>query len=325
MRACRSAWDLNHLLNEENVKQIVTCVLVLGLLGSAIVAREQTSAPARVRAVVEEGAPVTIARAKQYDISSRINGQRYRIMVATPYMGDPAVAYPVLYVLDGSVYFGTAAETLTRQSFLKTVAPAIVVGVGYPTDDQQEMTRRRAIDLTPSVSKGPNFVGGSGGGDAFLRVLEEEVKPFVAERYKVDRAKQIIWGQSLGGLIVLRAMFRNPTAFSTYVLSSPSIFFNKREVLGDEEAFSKRARAGELHLKVLVTSAGDEQYRGDDPQRLAAAADTRMVDNASELAARLKALNPQNITVERIIFEGEIHNTVPQASLSRALRFALPQ
>lgn len=308
--------------------QRLTCVVIIvGLLGSATVAKQQaTTAAGLASTVPQDGAPITIARAKQYDITSRINGQRYRIMVATPYMGDPAVAYPVLYVLDGNVYFGTAAETLTRQSFSRTVSPAIVVGVGYPTDDQQEMSRRRNVDLTPFVAKGSTFVGeGSGGGDAFLRVLEEEVKPLIAERYNIDRTKQIIWGQSLGGLTVLRALFRNPTAFSTYILSSPSIFFNNREVLLDEQAFARRAKAGELHSKVLVTSAGDEQYRGDDPKLLAQAANTRMVDNASELAARLKALNPQNITVGRVIFEGEIHNTVPQASLSRALRFALAQ
>lgn len=95
-------------------------------------------------------------------------------------------------------------------------------------------------------------------------------------------------------------------------------------MLADEEAFSKRAKAGELHLKVLVISAADEQYRGDDPKLLAA--DTaRMVDNASELAARIGALHPKNITVVRTIFAGESHNTVRQASLSRALRFALPR
>jgi len=271
---------------------------------------------------VTDGAPVTIARARQYDITSRINGQTYRIMVATPFMADPRLAYPTLYVLDGNAYFATATETLTRQSVLKTVAPGIVVGVGYPTDDPQEVNRRRAFDMTPSASRDPKNAGLNGGGDIFLRVLEEEVKPFVKARYKVDSARQIIWGQSLGGLIILRSLFRNPTAFSTYILSSPSIWWNNREVLADEEAFSKRAIAGEIHLKLLVTSAGDEQYRGTDPKLLAA--DGRQVDNASELAARIGALHPRNITVVRTIFAGEIHNTVPQASLSRALRFALP-
>jgi hypothetical protein len=303
--------------------RIVACLLILGLFETGIFAQQQVDLPAPPKAVQLEGAPVMLARAKQFDVTSRINGQTYRVMVSTPYMADPAIAYPVLYVLDGNAYFGTATETLTRQFFLGTVAPAIVVGVGYPTDDQQEMIRRRNVDLTPSVSKAPDFSGMSGGGDTFLRVIEEELKPFVEARYKVDRAQQIIWGQSLGGLIVLRALFRNPTAYSTYVLSCPSIWWNDREILGDEKAFSKRASAGDLHLKVLVTSAGDGQYRGDDPQRRAA--DNCMVDNASELAARLMALRPENIIVKHTIFEGERHSTVPQASLSRTMRFALPR
>ena len=71
----------------------------------------------------EEGAPVTIPRAKQFDITSRINGRRYRIMVATPFNADPAIAYLVLYVLDGNQYFGTATEALTRQSELNPSLP----------------------------------------------------------------------------------------------------------------------------------------------------------------------------------------------------------
>ena len=48
-----------------------------------------------------------------------------------------------------------------------------------------------------------------------------------------------------------------------------------------------------------------------------------MVDNASELAARLAALNPQRITVVRTIFDDEVHITAGPASLSRGVRFAL--
>ena len=96
---------------------------------------------------------------------------------------------------------------------------------------------------------------------------------------------------------------------------------NDREILGDEAAFSKRARAGELHLQILVTSAGEEQYRGDDPKLLAAETG-RMIDNATELADRLTTLKPGNITVSRVIFPGETHVSVSSASISRAVRFA---
>lgn len=89
--------------------------------------------------------------------------------------------------------------------------------------------------------------------------------------YPVDRSKQVLFGHSVGGALALRAMFKNPTAYSTYVLSSPSIFIANREVLSWERPFSERARSGDLHRRILITSAGDEQYRGPDPALLAAA------------------------------------------------------
>ena len=302
-------------------------IVAIGLVVSGCVSISQPQldqAPVTI-ANARGGTSVTVPRATQYDITSRINGQTYRVMVATPFRADPGKAYPVLYVLDGNQYFGTATETLTRQSTLRNVAPAIIVGIGYPTEDPQEVFRLRAFDLTLSASKDPKEVNKFGGADAFVRVLEEEIRPFIMSRYNVDPAHQVIWGQSLAGLTVLRVLFRKPDAFSTYILSSPSIWWNDREVLVDEESFSKRAKAGEVRLKILVTSASDEQYRGGDPKILAASASTRMVDNASELADRIAALHTQNITVARTIFDGEIHNTVPPASLSRTMRFALPR
>jgi predicted alpha/beta superfamily hydrolase len=280
-----------------------------------------TNVPAHA---ASDGKQIVVPRTEYYDIASSISGRTYRVMVATPFKGDPSVEYPVVYILDGNDYFRTSVDVLTRLNFNNISAPAILVGIGYPTDDPEVTRRLRRADLTPSVeSNAPPGAGPSGEGDAFLQAIEKEIKPFVAGRYKVDKTKQIIFGHSLGGLIALRTLFRNPSVFSTYVLSSPSIWWNDKDVLADEEAFSKRARAGELHLNVLVTSAGDEQYRGDDPKLLAAAR-TRMVDNASELAQRFASLDPDSIEVVRTIFAGENHTSVSAAALTRALRFALP-
>jgi len=277
--------------------------------------------PGPLGAQATDGAPYALARAKQYDIHSKINGQTYRIMVTTPRGADSAAIYPVLYVLDGDKMFATASESATEQS-----AKVIVVGIGYGTDVQQDWLARREFDMTPFAVKGaptPGLPGKSGGGDAFLRVLEEEVKPFVKARYNVDSTREVLFGKSLGGLIALRALFRNPAAYTAYVLASPAIWLNDREVLADEAAFSKRGRAGELHLQILVTSAGDEQYRGDDPALLAAAATSRMIDNASELTDRLAALKPTSIKVSRVIFPGETHISTSSAAISRAVRLAI--
>jgi len=271
-----------------------------------------------------QGAPVMMPRATQYDLTSKVNGETYRVMVAVPPGYESDKAYPALYVLEGNVYFATAADAMTRQAIYRNTSPAIVIGIGYPTDETMVVNTRRWPDLTPSVSKDPEEKRRTGGGDTFLRVIDEEIKPLVASRYKLDAGNQALWGHSIGGLMVLRALFQRPGSYSTYLISSPSIWWDDHLVLKDEAAFSKRMLEKGPPIRVLVTSAGEEQYRGEDPKRLASAARSRMIDNATELAARLSRIGSPRLTVQRYVLEGETHITVSHSALSRSLRFAFP-
>lgn len=278
----------------------------------------------QIVATPRDRAPIVFPRASQYDLVSKTNGQGYRIMVAVPPNYDKEKAYPALYILEGNVYFATAAEAMARQSIYRSVAPALVIGIGYSSDDTTVSLTRRWLDLTPSVSSDPAEKRKTGGGDEFLRVIDEEVKPFVASRYKIDASRQVLWGHSLGGLIVLRAPLRHTESFSTYLISSPAIWWEDNMVLRDEAAFGKRVAEVGTPIRVLIMSAGEEQYRGDDAKLMAAAAKTRMVDNASELAARLGKINPERLTVQRYVLEGENHITVSHVTVTRSLRFAFP-
>src|ERR1041385_6724924 len=151
-----------------------------------------------------------IPRARYYDFTAKSNGRAYRVFVSTPFRADPAKKYPVVYLFDGNWYFGPASINATESS-----VPAIFVGIGYPTDDNSAYGARRGNDLT--LSRDPNDKGDTerGGGRGFLRFVNEEVKPFIAAHYAVDPAQQILYGKSLGGLMVLHQLFSDPTAFST--------------------------------------------------------------------------------------------------------------
>ena len=266
------------------------CAIATGLLLVSVAAKPR----AQDGPVIAAGAPVTVARAAPYDMTSRLNGQQYRVFVSMPYGADPAKKYPVVYVLEGNIYFALASEILTRQSLQTipaTMAQAIVVGIGYPTDDPDVVNQRRGFDLTATDSDGNRARGQEGGGgEAYLSMIEDQVKPLVANHYPVDSSRQILYGHSVGGALALRSLFKNPTAFSTYVLSSPSIFIDNREVLKWEQAFSERAKAGQLHLQILVTSAGDEQYRGTDPTLLKAAQTNRSTMRQSWLNGWLRSV-----------------------------------
>ena len=262
-----------------------------------------------------EGVPVTLPQAKQYDFVSGINGKTYRLFVSEPAEAASGKAFPIIYVLDGNPLFATASAVSWWFQL-----NAIVVGIGYPNDSVSQWYTRRRFELTPIAD--PTEKNPSGGGDALVQVILEEVRPFVESRLKIEKGRQAIFGYSLGGLMVLRILFQHPTAFDTYIAGSPSIWFKYREVLQDEEAFSKRAKAGELHLRLLITSAGLEQYRGEDSAKLADANQHRMIDNASELADRLSGLDPQNVRVTRQILPDETHNSGAMASLVRGVIFA---
>jgi uncharacterized protein len=292
--------------------------------GALVVAVVAGLAAPGISAQSRDATAAAVPHASQYDLKSNQNGQTYRVSIAAPFTIDPKGAYPVFYVLDGNFFFGSAAYIEAKLTHDGDVVPAVVVSIGYPTDDWNEVRRRRWDDLSPwpldpaILALAAPGIKKTGGGDAFLRFIEQDVKPFVAAHFKVDSSKQTLFGYSLGALLGLDEMFQNPTAFSTYILSSPVISWNNRKVLADESAFSMRAKTGALHLRILVTSAGDEQ----DPKSQVDAV-TRMIDNASELAVRLAGVNPRNIVVERTIFPGETHNSGGTVSLSRGIRFAL--
>ncbi len=264
--------------------------------------------------------PLLADPVRQYDVTSKLNGQTYRLLIRLPVEPVPASGYPVLYVLDGNYYFGTVSDEAQRMIAQRIVKPFVVVAVGYPTEDRGDQSGRRDSDLTLPI---PVLVGRYGGADTFLRVLDEELRPFVAAHVPVDPAEQALYGHSFGALAALRELFRHPDAFSAYTLSSPSVWWADKAVLADEAAFSQQVLDGRVHTRVLITSAGDEQ-RADVPGGDREAALHRMVDNASELAARLATLNPQQMPVSRVIFPGEVHGSVSQASTSRAVRFSFP-
>ena len=296
--------------------------LVGSLLGCLILGAQLL--PACAAEPADDGAPVTVARARQHDFVSRINGESYRIMVAVPPAYDSTKSYPVLYVLDGNLYFATAADAMARQAQYLNMRPVLVIGIGYPSHDLAVSTTRRYSDLTPIVSTRPGEKQKTGGGDTFLRVIDEEVKPLVAARYKIDASSQALWGHSFGGLMVLRALLHRTASFSTFLMSSPAIWWEGEAVLREESSFAKKMSGAGSAVRVLVTSAAEEQYRGTDEKLRAEAQQYRMIDNASELAERLGRIDGGRLTVARYVLEGETHISVSHAALTRSLRFAFP-
>lgn len=267
------------------------------------------------------------------------SGAEFRIFVARPLLPPPPAGYPVIYMLDGNAAFGTMTEAVRLQSARPQatgVEPAVVVGIGYPTDLPLDL-ERRTFDYTPEVDRtalSPRPDGSpwppTGGAAAFLDFIEDELKPMISAELPVDPHRQALFGHSFGGLFTLYALFKKPHAFRAYIAGSPSIWFGDRAILAAERDLPALLRDGAADLRVMIAVGALEQTLSPGEQQAPAGArraawieKNRMVDNARELAERLEGLAPRGVRVAYEEFPGENHVSVIPALISRALRFAL--
>jgi predicted alpha/beta superfamily hydrolase len=72
-----------------------------------------------------------------------------------------------------------------------------------------------------------------GKADLYLKCLVEEIKPFVASRYRIrpEREQTGILGSSLGGLLSLYAAWRHNDVFGLAGVVSPSIWWADEAIL----------------------------------------------------------------------------------------------
>ena len=285
-----------------------------------------------------DGRPVTVASSERFDLPSRILGRTLRILLAMPYGETPAGGWPVVYLLDGYENFATAAQIVRTLANAREVRGAVVVGVAYA--DPQTGGAQRFLDLTtPCPQKTLDRMGrkdvteaGTGGLDNYLQAIQFEVKPAVEARIAIDRADQTLFGHSLGGLAVIRALFRLTPTYRNFLASSPSIWWDEKAVLADEPAFAARVKAGEASPRVFVSVGGLEETPGKaDPSRGYTQAQSdrmvrqaKMVGNAHALGKRLRTIEgARGFEVESFVFRDEGHVSVIPAALSRGLAFAL--
>ena len=301
--------------------------------------------------------PVAVYGSIQFDLSSKIAGRIYRIFVFKPQIPPPPSGFPVVVVTDGNMTFPLMAAV--DATFALTGTAALVVGVGYATEDPTSLLSLRNRDLTPptplsSIEQRPGQprvkLEDYGGSEFFYRFLTEELRPLIASAYSVDPRNQTLYGHSIGGMFAISVLLNHPESFRNFVASSPSIFWNKRSVLSDLPSFARKVQAREVAPRVLISVGSEEQAVPSPlPPAMTKAImekmptvpsvlrnliaklfikkkmlEWRMVDNARELAKGLQTITgAPGYNVRFHAFEGDDHLTSLPASVGRALAFVL--
>lgn len=259
--------------------------------------------------------PFMLPQAEEWDFTAK-SGGRYRVLVSWPEGQAPAAGWPVLYALDGNAMF----EVLTGASrFLPRAAQGVVVAIDFPLDEAEAHRRDFEYTLPVAGSRRP-----SGGADALLAMLVEELRPAIAAAYPTDPARQALFGHSYGGLFVLHALFTRTEAFSAYVAASPSIWWGDGMLMREAEAFGAHPTPatpprlqmtfGELEGRPRPDGRGNAFFPGGARRVMGA--------NVREMAEVLRGMDGHLAALEVQEFPGEGHGSVRAAAAGRAVPFA---
>lgn len=176
---------------------------------------------------------------QQFLLKSKFNKQEYLIQVYVPKIEASKDGYNIIYLLDGNATFPYAslmAQIIENANSKTNQIPPLIVSVGYKTQKLFDI-ESRSYDYTPSykgiLKERANSLYSyrQGGAEEFYRFLNEQLKPFIQNIYKINPKHQTIYGHSYGGLFVLYTYLNHPNSFQFYMASSPSIWWNDYQIL----------------------------------------------------------------------------------------------
>ncbi|MDR1076043.1 MAG: alpha/beta hydrolase [Xanthomonadaceae bacterium] len=265
-------------------------------LGLALLVAVVVAGTAQAQPDLSQTVGRTVADGEQRDyrfetfrLGSEDGERHYRVRVAIPKAGAPALGYPVLYMLDGN-----AALMSVSDSMLGALRyPPVLVFIGYDNDLRIDAPGR-AYDYTPlwrgdiegQAAQGrQDVVAGrrTGGADAFLALLETQVKPAVEALAPIDRRRQSLWGHSYGGMFVLHALFVRRAAFQTYIAVDPSLWWGEGFILDEAKRFMAAHDAVPDSRLILLRGTGESPRQRPPPDA------SRSVDMEKVRTARAAA------------------------------------
>lgn len=168
--------------------------------------------------------------------------------------GESAQDYPVLYLLDGDVFFHSVVG-FTRffsSSRISSLPPCIVVAI---------LNTDRTRDFTPTSSSArrdgsihPEDKSQGGGAEQFYRFLTEELRPEV-ERKVPCSGRYFLAGHSYAALFTLQTLLDHPESFEAFIAIDPSLWWDRGIFLKQAEIKSGKRTIPENSYILLLPRA----------------------------------------------------------------------
>ena len=244
-----------------------------------------------------------IPRTKVVELSEPSTERTYPLFIKLPrsYESNKQKNYPVIYLMDAWYSFQIASGATRFPMNSGAMEEAIIVGVSYSKGSKGASSRVR--DYTPR--KATSWKMQTGNADGHAKFIREIVFPYIEANYRAKPLERTFVGNSLGGLFGAYILFEYPNMFSSYILGSPSVWFDENHML------DSRITKSELPIKVYLSVGSLEQPEFGERED--------MVTGAKQLAEKIKAQSSEATLLKFNIIEGARHSTAFPTTLIQGL------
>ncbi|MGA1977640.1 MAG: alpha/beta hydrolase-fold protein [Bacteroidales bacterium] len=249
---------------------------------------------------------VYLDNTEQFSVTSDfVRGENYSIQVGLPadYSGSKK-SYPVLYVLDGDKSFGMTKEIKDWLVWSNEIRDVIVVGISYG-QGTATWWEKRARDYTQYMDTVYYYYPNAGGAGNFLKFIRNELFPLINNKYRTIQDSTAIMGISFGGLLCSYALFAQPDLFKSYIIISPSLFWNDNSILKTEAEYFGKHKDLDKTVYMAYGSLDSKDWT---------------INPSNELIQNIQAHNYADFKFTSEIFEGETHISVYPIALTHGLK-----
>ena len=245
------------------------------------------------------------------ELESKILGENRILNIYLPegYIPNDTTRYPVVYLLDGSAdedFIHTVGLfQFNTFSWIDRVPKSIIIGIAT-------VDRRRDFTFPSTIESEKKNFPTTGHSDKFISFLEEELKPFINNKYKTNSSAMLI-GQSLGGLLASEILLKRPEMFNKYLIISPSIWWDNGSLLNQSnQVIEKLSQKTDVYIGV-----GKEGLTPGEFPRV-------MEVDANLLVEKLNNSKNKNIAVYFDYLPDEDHATISHQAIFNGLRMLYP-
>jgi predicted alpha/beta superfamily hydrolase len=267
--------------------------------------------------------------------------QVFRICISGPELPLPNGAkIGAVYSTDADLTAGAYASAIQTMTLGGDLPPLYSISIGYPVGHRPWHIMQRLRDLLPTprpeldamfgrVYGSPDSVS-SGGGDAFLDFIINELRPAIEAEHPIDPSDATLAGVSAGGLFAAHAFTRDPESFGRYLIISPNLGWHDRLVLRRLETLTATCAAPTVavafcvgELERMPTSAIDSLLWASEEQRELLRAEFSSTDTEALMLDFARIVAPwigRHFRLSTAVLAGESHYSEVGAALSWGLR-----